>query len=202
MPRSLSFLFGTFIAGLLIAGPISYYEYRYTRFRNLHVVRNGVLYRSGQMSLDGLKHVIHDHEIKTVITLRDAHVQEELPPDLAEEEFCKAEDITHYRIPPRTWSMTFGSVPAEKGVRKFLQVMDDPRNYPVLIHCMAGSHRTGAYCAIYRMEYEHWSNAQALAEMKDYGYCNLDDEWDILGYLEQYRPRWQAKDAAVSSRNQ
>jgi hypothetical protein len=41
------------------------------------------------------------------------------------------------------------------------------------------------------MEYEHWSNAAALAEMKALGYENLDDEWDILGYLEQYQPRWK-----------
>jgi hypothetical protein len=41
------------------------------------------------------------------------------------------------------------------------------------------------------MEYEHWSNDEAIGEMKACGYSNLDDEWDILGYLEQYRPRWQ-----------
>jgi hypothetical protein len=41
------------------------------------------------------------------------------------------------------------------------------------------------------MEREHWTNAQAIAEMKACGYVNLDDEWDILGYLERYRPTWQ-----------
>ena len=33
-------------------------------------------------------------------------------------------------------------------------------------------------------------NGRAIAEMKACGYSNLDDEWDILGYLEQYRPSW------------
>jgi tyrosine-protein phosphatase SIW14 len=69
--------------------------------------------------------------------------------------------------------------------------MSDPSKYPVLVHCFAGTHRTGAYCAIYRMEQEHWTNAQALAEMKTYGYITLDEEWDILGYLEVYRPTWK-----------
>jgi hypothetical protein len=41
------------------------------------------------------------------------------------------------------------------------------------------------------MEYEHWINQRAIEEVKECGYSNLDDEWDILGYLEQYRPRWQ-----------
>jgi protein tyrosine/serine phosphatase len=66
--------------------------------------------------------------------------------------------------------------------------MADPKNYPVLVHCFAGIHRTGAYTAIYRMEFEGWSNAKAIAEVKACGYTNLDDEWDILNYLERYRP--------------
>src|SRR5207237_1241596 len=94
-----------------------------------------------------------------------------------------------YRIPPRPWWASDGSVPAEKGVKVFREVMSDPANYPVLVHCFAGIHRTGAYCAVYRMEFEGWSNARAIAEVKDHGYSNLEEDWDILGYLEQYRPQ-------------
>jgi hypothetical protein len=69
--------------------------------------------------------------------------------------------------------------------------MWDPNNYPVLVHCWAGIHRTGAYCAIYRMEFDHWTNADAIAELKSMGYDTLDKEWDILGYLENYWPSWK-----------
>ena len=72
-----------------------------------------------------------------------------------------------------------------------MSLLDDERNYPVLIHCFAGLHRTGAFCAIYRMEYEHWTNDQAIAEMRACGYKDLEDEWDLLGYLESYRPTWK-----------
>jgi tyrosine-protein phosphatase SIW14 len=82
-------------------------------------------------------------------------------------------------------------VPAAEGVRKFLALLDDPANHPVLVHCFAGVHRTGAYCAIYRMEYDRWSNARAIAEMCACGYRDLDDEWDLLGFLEEYQPRWK-----------
>jgi protein tyrosine/serine phosphatase len=70
--------------------------------------------------------------------------------------------------------------------------MADPDNYPVLVHCFAGIHRTGAFCAIYRMEHDHLSNAEALRELKEGGYINLYDEWDVLGYLEEYKPTWRA----------
>ncbi len=75
--------------------------------------------------------------------------------------------------------------------RKFLQNLGEPKNQPVLVHCWAGIHRTGAYCAIYRMEFDHWTNAEAIAELKTMGYDTLDDEWDILGYLEEYWPTWK-----------
>ena len=69
--------------------------------------------------------------------------------------------------------------------------MDDPNAYPVLIHCFAGKHRTGALCSIYRMEYQHWTNEEAMQELKSLGYTNLDTEEDVQGYLESYVPRWK-----------
>jgi len=191
MPRLLEYFFGSAIAALLIAGPVGYAWHRQAQMRNFRVVRDGVLYRSGQMSLDGLKRVIHDYGIKTVVTLRAGPGPGEAAPDQAEEDYCKAQEINYHRIPPGEWWVPDGPPPADESVRKFRAVLADPNNYPVLVHCFAGVHRTGAYCAIYRMEYEHWTNAEALAEMKACGYSNLDDEWDILGYLEQYRPSWQ-----------
>jgi protein tyrosine/serine phosphatase len=159
--------------------------------RNLRVVREGVLYRSGQNSLAGLRSVKHDLGIKTVVSLREAIRDGHASSDLAEEEYCAREELNFHRIVLGKWYAEDGSTPAEEGVRRFREIMADPNNYPVLVHCLAGIHRTGACCAIYRMEQEHWTNAQALAEMKEAGYVTLDDEWDILGYLEMYQPTWK-----------
>jgi protein tyrosine/serine phosphatase len=188
MSRPVQVLFGIGTVLLLIAGPVVVAVRQQQQMRNFRVVREGVLYRSAQMSLDGLRRAVHDYGIKTVINLRDGMTAA----DQAEEQFCNREEITFVRIPPSSWGESCGTVPVEESVRKFRDVLSDPRNYPVLVHCFAGVHRTGAYCAIYRMEFEHWTNERALAEMKACGYTNLDDEWDILGYLEQYRPSWQA----------
>jgi tyrosine-protein phosphatase SIW14 len=177
---------GSLIVLTLIASPIVVAVRQQAQTRNFHIVRPGVLYRSGQMTKEGLQRVLNDYHIKTVISLRDGQSQR----DRAEEEFCKSEDINFVRILPSRWGDEGGSVPVEAGVQRFRDIMSDPRNYPVLVHCFAGIHRAGSYCAIYRMEFEHWSNAQAIAEMKACGYSNLDDELDILGFMEQYRPTW------------
>ena len=189
MQHILKCTMGAAVAFLIVAGPTLYAQYRQSQFRNFRMVRCGVLYRSGQLSLPALRSVIHDHGIETVVTLRDAPVAGQLPPDIAEEKYCISEEINYYRISPRTWWAPDGSIPAEVGVRQFREIMDNPSNYPVLVHCYAGIHRTGAYSAVYRMEYENWSNADAIAEMRTNGYRDLDDEWDLLSYLEHYVPR-------------
>lgn len=191
MTRIIRFLLGLFIVALVIGGPVAYSNYSQTQMRKFHVVRDDVLYRSGQMTLTGLKRVVHDRGIKTVVTLRDASDPKNPPPDLEEEQYCRAEGIKYCRISPRNWWAPDGSVPAEKGVKKFRDIMDHPKNYPVLVHCFAGVHRTGAYVAVYRMEFEHWSNEQALSELHSCGYENLKDDFDLLEYLERYQPRWR-----------
>jgi len=90
------------------------------------------------------------------------------------------------RIRPPSWSVdATGKIPADSALQAFRDVMDDPAKYPVLVHCFAGYHRTGAMCAVFRMDYQGWSNDEAIAEMRVLGY-QVDHE-DVLGYLTKYR---------------
>jgi tyrosine-protein phosphatase SIW14 len=191
MSRTLLNVLGVLVLTLLIGGPLVLAFQVQNELRGLKVVREGVLYRSGQMTTDGLKRVLHDHGIRTVVSLRDAPVPDKLAPDADEEEFCRRLGVRFYRLPPQPWEARIGPPPVEPNVRKFREVMADPTNHPVLVHCFAGIHRTGAYCAIYRMEFEHWSNEQAIGEVMACGYGNFYDDLDISGYLEHYRPTWQ-----------
>lgn len=177
---------GSLIVMALIVSPAVFAVRQEAQTRNFRVVRPGVLYRSGQMTKEGLLRTLNDYHIKTVINLRDGLSER----DKAEEEFCKSEEVNFVRIMPSRWGDEGGCVPVDSGVRRFRDIMSDPGNYPVLVHCFAGIHRAGSYSAIYRMEFEHWSNEQAIAEMKSCGYTNLDEELDILGFMEQYRPTW------------
>jgi len=195
MVRVVRFLLGILVVAVIVGVPVGYAAYRNANLRNFAVVKPGVLYRSGQLSIGGLERVVHDHGIRTVITLRDAIVEGDRPPDSREEVWCTEHDIRHIRLRPREWHGPPGEpVPAEANVKQFLDVMAEPSNYPVLVHCLRGIHRTGAFMAIYRMEVDHWDNAAALDELRSAGYTHLDDERDVLGYLESYRPRGKAGD--------
>jgi tyrosine-protein phosphatase SIW14 len=192
MSRALKLLLGLAVVAACVGGPVLFAFHWQGETRHFHVVREGVLYRSGQNTLFGLKNLLHDYRIRTVVTLRDNHVPGLTPPDKKEEEYCLKEGIRYVRIPPQHWEdPDGGEPPVDEGVRTFLEVMRDPDNYPVLVHCFAGVHRTGAYCAIYRMEFEHWDNDRAIDEVKALGYTTIDGEEDILGYLTRYRPSWK-----------
>ena len=188
-------LLGTLLLSLLVGGPYAYSRHRQSLYRNFRVVEEGKLYRSGQMSVEALQRTIKEYQIKTVISLRYATEAGGKPPDWAEEEFCRDNGIRYVRIRPKEWHSTTddGVIPADAPVGEFLKVMDDPCVYPVLVHCFAGKHRTGAFCTIYRMEYQRWTNEDAMQETKSLGYTTLDDEKDIQGYLESYVPRWKTK---------
>ncbi len=189
MRRLIRFLPGALIAFALVLVPCQYARVREHNLRNFRVVQDGVLYRSAQLSPAGLERVIHDYGIRTVVNFRDVEEGKwSEPPAPWEEGLCTRLGINYHRMPLRVWAEQDGVVPADENVKKFLAIMADPKNHPVLVHCFRGVHRTGCYCAIFRMECQGWSNADAMEELKALGYEKLDVEEDVRDYLRHYVP--------------
>jgi len=177
------------IAGSLFAVPYAYSVQRKKQTNNFRVVEEGVLYRSGQLSPSGLERVIHDYGINTVVSFRYPRREETDPPDKWEEALCSRLGVNYVRILPDVWvANEKGIIPAEQVVEQFLSLVRDRTKQPVLVHCFRGVHRTGSYCAIFRMECQNWSNEDALKELELMGYDNLENETDVRGYLERYIP--------------
>lgn len=183
MPRWYPWVVSLAIVGMVVGAPIWYWKHRHVKLRNFRVVEPGVLYRSGQMTLAGLDKMIHDHGIRTVISLRDGDSRA----DMAEEAFCAKKGVRFVRIQQKPWWASDGSVPAEEGLREFRRVMQDEDNLPVLVHCFAGHHRTGCYVAVWRID-QGWDNEKAIEEMYHRGYDTIEGDWDVHHYLENYRP--------------
>jgi len=77
-------------------------------------------------------------------------------------------------------------------VADWLALLDDESNYPILLHCKAGLHRTGRLTAIYRMEYHGWSHGEALRELRanGYGFVMASEADDfVIQFIQNYRPR-------------
>lgn len=194
-----------FIRGVLIAGlmlivvvvPAVYYRSLYAHSKRLREVVPGQFYRSGQLTAAGFTDAVRDLGIRTII-----NVQDDVPdPDLwhtfwdrrtvKESDLCRTLGVRFVQISPGL--LTRDRPPPERpaAIDQFLAVMDNPGNYPVLLHCRAGLHRTGLLTAIYRMEYQGWSHDRAFREMRDHGFgpwaCSAANDY-VSQYVLSYRP--------------
>ena len=77
------------------------------------------------------------------------------------------------------WSGT--GLPTHEQVVAFLALLHDDPDAKVFVHCRFGADRTGVFVALYRLEFNHWTVAQALAEMKQFHYHHF-----LLPHLESY----------------
>ncbi len=194
---------GTLFGGMLLvaslAMPIAMAQKQLKSQKNFRVVTDGVFYRSGQMTLPGIQRMVHEHGFRTVVTLRDSYVPGEPSPDLAEETWCRTQEIQYLRLSPMAWEpvQPGGEAPVTANIKKYLGVLNKPESYPILVHCFAGIHRTGAYTAIYRMEKEGWPLDRALDEMRILGYDRIEEEKDILGFLRDFKPGLLSPKASI-----
>lgn len=191
-------ILGGALAASAVAVPVAYQYHQSRAIRNFKVVEPGVLYRSGQLTPRGLEQVISEYGIRTVVTFREQDGKR-TDPSWWEDEFCARRGVVHVRIPPRAWEVPDGPPPVLESIDKYLEVINNPDRYPrpILIHCFGGVHRAGAYTAIYRMEVQHWSNSEAIAEMQRCGYTVLEE--DIGGFMWNYVPTWKRPPAATPS---
>ena len=113
---------GIVAVGMVVATPLLYSSHRTRYSRNFRVVEEGVLYRSGQLTPEGLDHIVGERGIRTVVSLRTTRVAGRLPPDAWEEQYCAERHLKHVRIVPRVWGADEqGEIPAEEAVKEFLR---------------------------------------------------------------------------------
>jgi uncharacterized protein (TIGR01244 family) len=94
--------------------------------------------------------------IKTVIDLQ-------ADGEANERRLVEAAGMKFYRIP-----MTTRVTPTPAQLAEFMEIVNDPAQQPVYVHCKGGKHRTGVMTAVYRMEKDGWTADQAFREMKQY----------------------------------
>jgi len=171
------------IAAAIPGVPSAYAHHRLTAWRHFRIVKERRLYRSGQLSPAALDEVIHDHGIKRVVCLRSLAREGDSRLEDAEQRWCADRGIRYIRFHPAAWDSTT----TRANLETFLDLMDDSASGPVLIHCFAGLHRTGVFCAVYHMEHDGWTNDEAVAEMVSIGYFHEDPS--ALTFLRNYVPR-------------
>jgi hypothetical protein len=184
------------VAVLVTVGPFVYYRYVYTYSKRLREVEPGLVFRSGQMTEPGFREAVKRYHIRTVVNLQDDNTDPEIARGyfsgrtVCESELCRQMGVRYLLIAPDLIDRRKIRRERPRAIEQFLELMDNAKNYPVLIHCKAGLHRTGCMIAVYRMEYDHWPMERALAELKGHGFGEFVST-RANDYIEQYVVSYQ-----------
>ena len=137
------------------------YVYDLNINHNFETITEGKVYKSGVIPPDELETYIKKYKIKSIVDLRFPGTGDDVnnPENVAELEaekkaVAKINDVNYFND---------GSdqVPTKDNLVLFYKIMDNPANYPVLIHCYHGVGRAELYSAVYRIEYEKMDKDEA-----------------------------------------
>lgn len=170
------------------AGAYKIYDV-YFNYRFMEISENKV-YKSGVIPPDKIEDYVKKYHIKSIVDLRGPVTQDKInnPESWVEinqekDATSKIEGLNYYNIPSE-------QVPKKENLNKFYKVIDNPDNYPILIHCYHGIGRAQMYSAIYRIEKEDFSNEQARAKAAfPVMFSSFDDGTPKGEFLKSYVPR-------------
>jgi len=184
--------FAATLAVIFMTSIYAYYRWRYEDGKRLRVVTPGKLYRSGQLSADGLDEAVSRFGIRTVLNLQNEAPDPTIKPGVSESEFLDSRGVKFVFLNVDLVKKWHAAEARPAAVARFIALMDNPDNFPMLIHCRAGLHRTGVLLALYRMEYEGWTRDEALRELKLHGFgrsaCTARNDY-IQQYVLFHEPR-------------
>lgn len=140
---------------------IGKYIYDININHNFETITEGKVYKSGVIPPDEIEDYVKEYKIKSIIDLRfpgtgDDVNNPEIPAELTAEKeaIAKIKGVNYF-------NNGSDQVPKPHNLDVFFKIMDDSKNYPVLIHCYHGVGRAEMYSAIYRIEYENMDRDEA-----------------------------------------
>jgi hypothetical protein len=72
------------------------------------------------------------------------------------------------------------TTPPEATIDLVMATLSEPTLYPIFVHCLHGSDRTGCIIALWRVTHDGWSVADAIEEMRAFG-----NSWIEMGYRKE-----------------
>ncbi len=157
--------------------------------KNFGVVEPGVLYRSGQISRWQIEPTLRKYNIKLIVAL-SAHAGASQMPNIdAEIKIANALGIQRVLFPLggdgtgqiEQYALAIAAIDQAKKQGK-----------PVLVHCIAGTARTGGVIATYEMLVENRSPADAFEQMRTYGHDPTANP-HLLDYINAHMAELAAK---------
>lgn len=169
---------------------IGKYVYDMNINHNFETITEGKVYKSGVIPPDEIESYVKKYHIKSIVDLRmpgtnDLALNPEKIGEIQAEKnaVAKIKGVNYFSNPSE-------QVPNDKNIEVFAEIMDNKANYPVLIHCYHGTGRAELYSALYRIEYEGFTNEAARQGVRTLvKFSSFDDGTPKGEYLKAYKSR-------------
>jgi protein-tyrosine phosphatase len=147
------------------------------------VVVPGHIYRSGQISAPLIKKTLTKYNIRVIIDLTSFDPNNH--DKLAEEKTAAELNIKVLRFP----MSGNGTGDVNDYADAVIAIANaEQQNLPVLVHCAAGSYRTGGIIAMYRLLVQKIAPNVVEDEIEKYG-CPIDDKPVLRSFLNDNIPK-------------
>jgi len=149
---------------LVIAALAGGLEYRHhKRYKHLAAHDQNMVYRSAWLDADVFREVIEEQQIRTVLNLCNADELCELRADQRRAVHGSGARLIEMPMPAATLD------PADPEIEKFVAVLSNPENYPLLVDCQHGVTRTAKVLVMYDILFRRMTAEQSIAAMPKFG---------------------------------
>ena len=160
-PRRRSLLGLSILSLILLASGYAYRQHK--RYKHFEIHDPGMVYRSAWLDGEVFAELIEKHQFRSVVNL------------------CNPDEMGHERtLDQRKAVLGSGAqlyeLPFPVGIeadapeiQKYVEVLSNPSNYPMLVHCQHGVTRTAKLLAMYDILYKHETADHSLARMPLFG---------------------------------
>jgi protein tyrosine phosphatase (PTP) superfamily phosphohydrolase (DUF442 family) len=172
---------------LIAAGGFLVWREKFETY-HLATVQEGVLYRDGNRNVREFANAVERVNARTVVVLvDDGEIANPKKPEFGDElKYLSEQGIKVERIPVK-----LGGWPTSDDVRRFLSVVSDKQNHPVLVHCAQGVRRTGMMVAAYQEAVLGYDDAKARQSILTFGHSQRTVK-DVERFIEGYDPKTEA----------
>ncbi|MGQ0635053.1 MAG: fused DSP-PTPase phosphatase/NAD kinase-like protein [Planctomycetaceae bacterium] len=151
-----------FVLISVAAGGFAYRQHK--RYKHWAVHQPGMVYRSAWLEPDVFVEQIEKHQIRTVLNLCNPGEMGEAR-CVDERRAVEGAGARLIELPMPAASVDS----ADPEIQQFVEVLSNPRNYPLLVHCQHGVTRTAKVLAMYDILFRGQSAAASIAAMPLFG---------------------------------